>query len=69
MPVGHWSPWCIHRGTLAVGSGSEECAAGGNPAGGGLLLLLAKYVDGERKNACECPFLEISILRKRRVLS
>ncbi|KAK4820613.1 hypothetical protein QYF61_001919 [Mycteria americana] len=32
---------------------------------GGSLLLLAKYVDGERKNACECPFLEIHILRRR----
>lgn len=66
MPVGRWSPWCICRGTLIVGSGSQECAAAGNPAVGGLLLLLAKYVDGERKNACECPFLEINVLRKVR---
>lgn len=51
--------------TLAVGSNSQECAAGGNPAVGGLVLHFGKYMDGEGKNACGCPFLEINISRKR----
>lgn len=31
----------------------------------GDLFLLAKYVDGERKNAWECPFLEINIFEEK----
>lgn len=51
MPVCHWSPWCTHRGALAVGSSSQECQQEEIQLGGGLLIL-AKHVDGERKKEC-----------------